>query len=123
MMSQRFFDLPPEERKLYVQRIKLNNEELIPVILRFGAECSFTHKITNTKLLIPKHQRIMGFLSSFRKQYKLLSDAGLCLSFDEILLKSTLSFEEVYNLHRSEDMVLYLKMHEMTPFGQPTNLH
>jgi|JI10StandDraft_1071094.scaffolds.fasta_scaffold1019608_1 hypothetical protein len=116
-MNQGFFDLLPDERKQYVNRLLENHEELIPVILRFGPECSFSHRISNTKLLISKHQRIIAFLANFRKQHKLVADSSISLSYDDLLLKTTMSFEELYHRYRSEDMILYLKMHEMAPFG------
>ena len=111
------FSLPLEERKAGVVKRMEQYKDHVPVVFRFSPESELALKMTNSRKFVSKKQRLIEVAKNLRVQYKLNSEMTLNFSSNEKILPATLLMEDAYEKFKSEDMILYLKINEMSPFG------
>ena len=109
--------MPLDERQAAVKNLLEKHPERVPVVFRCNKDCSFAQKVNNPRMLLPKAQRIVDVAKGMRKQFNLTAEVSMCFSTNDNILQSSLTMAEVYEKYRSDDLILYLKIHELSPFG------
>ena len=110
-------NLPLDERLVEVQKLLDKHPDRVPVVFRCSKECSFAKKIKNPRMVLPRTQRIVDVAKGMRKQFNLTAEVSMCFSNNDAILASSMTMAEAYEKYKSEDLVLYLKIHELSPFG------
>src|SRR3990167_1775553 len=114
---QNLLNLPWDEKKSTIESLVATHPDKVPVIFRISPECSFENKITKRSMLIEKKSRLVDVIRSFRKMFNLTSESVITFSANDVMLPNNSLVEELYRLHQSDDMILYLKIHELSPLG------
>ena len=110
-------NLPLDERQVAVKKLMDKNADKVPVIFRCSSECTFANKITVHRMFLPKANRIIDIAKSLRRQFNLTAEVSMCFSSNDVILQSTMTVQDIYEKYKSEDHILYLKIHELSPFG------
>ena len=110
-------NLPPAERKAEVLTRMQQFQNHVPVVFRFAPESDLALKMTNTRMFVSKANRVIDLAKNIRLQYRLNSEVTLNFSTNERILPANMGVGEVYDRFKSDDCILYLKIHEISPFG------
>ena len=116
-MDDNIMTLTEDERRKNVKKLLDLNPDSVPVIFRLSRENAFAKKITKTRMLLPRNMKMIDLAKHLRKNFDLTAETGLSFSTNERILPASMSMGEAYLKYQSDDLLLYLKIHEISPFG------
>ena len=106
-----------ENRLMEAERIKTKYPDRVPVLVE-KATGSDAPSIDKKKYLVPADLTFGQFIYVIRKRLKLDPEMALFLFVNNILPSSSTTVEEIYKLHKSDDMFLYVVYDLEKTFGQ-----
>jgi GABA(A) receptor-associated protein len=105
-----------EERKTESSKILNKYPDRIPVICQKTPH-SMLSSLYKCKYLVPKDFSSVQFLYIIRKRLQLTSEKALFIFIEGVMPSANLTFEELYNLYKSNDGFLYVSYTEENVFG------
>lgn len=98
------------------QRIKMKYPDRVPVLVQ-KAVGSQAPSIDKKKFLVPSDLTFGQFIFVIRKRLKLDPEMALFLFVNNVLPSSSTTLDEIYKLHKSDDMFLYVVYDLEKTFG------
>jgi len=108
-----------EERKSESKRVKDDYPSKIPVYLSKGKLNRTMEEYKRKKFLVAENMKLVVFMSTVRKNYKLDSNRTLYIMVnDKDIIDTSLEFSALYHKYKDEDGFLYLSYYEENAFGK-----
>lgn len=106
-----------ESRLEEAQRIKAKHPDRVPVLVE-KAVGSQAPSIDKKKFLVPSDLTFGQFIYVIRKRLRLDPEMALFLFVNNVLPSSSTTLDEIYKLHKSDDLFLYVVYDLEKTFGQ-----
>lgn len=103
-------------RKKEALNVLIKYPDRVPIILEREPNSHLPY-VDKKKYLIPKNMTVGQFIYTVRTRIKLDATKALFLFTNNVLISTSASFLDVYELYKDEDMFLYLTYCGENTFG------